>query len=100
MAQNFFNVDDRQGNSYTFCDVIHITGTATTFSVDQSAISVSNSPTAGQTMLSTSELTLGTASLGLKTVTVTSGSASGTYTVVIRHSGSAAGIGSYKYPHT
>lgn len=97
MAQNFQQFDDRQGNAYTVADVIHLTGTASTFSVDQSAISVCHSPTAGQTALNLStELTMAAAGSGVRVVTVASGAASGTYTVVVRHSGSAAGIGSFK----
>jgi hypothetical protein len=97
MAQNFHQTDDRQGNAYTFADVVHVTGTATTFSVDQSVISVTHSPSNGQTQIVlTTNYTLGTASGGLKVVTITSGTASGTYTLIMRSVGSAAGIGSSK----
>ena len=101
MAQNIHQTDDRQGNAYTFMDITHVTGTATTSNqVDQSAVTITHIPVSGQTALTlTTEYSLGSASGGLKTITVASGAASGTYTFCIRHTGSAAGIGSFKTPH-
>jgi hypothetical protein len=107
MAQNFFNVDDRQGNAYTFLDVNHVSGTADTVSVDASAVSVTHSPLAGQTAIITEaspsagvSLATAVANTGLRVLTVASGVVTGTFTIVVRHAGSAAGIGTFKVPHT
>ena len=103
MAQNVFQVDDRRGNAYTLLDVVHVTGTASTFTVDQSAVSAAHSPSNGQTAINiestpSSGVSLATsvALSATRVGTIASGVASGTYTIVVRHVGSAAGIGSYK----
>lgn len=103
-ASSVFQTDDRAGNAYTIATVQHVTGTASTFDVDQSAVSVCHAAAADQSTLATegspsagvsiSALGAATPGSGLRRVTIASGVASGTYVIVVRHQGSAAGIGS------
>ena len=104
-AASIHQTDDRGGNAYSIATVNHNSGTVSTFDVDQSANSVCHSPSAGQANLtteSTPTLTpttgisiLGVAGLfGLKRVSIGDSVALGTYEIVVRHQGSAAGIGS------
>jgi hypothetical protein len=105
-------VDDRFGNHFTIFRVRHTTGGATDWTVDDSAISAAHLADNGQTAM-TSNLTLtdetsGTdptgqgpnatysAGDGKKRVRIASAQASGTYIVAVRHTGSAAGHGSFK----
>lgn len=90
---NVHQTDDRFGNAYTIVRVTHVTGVATTFDVDQSANSAAHLPDIGQTA---GTVTVGAASAGLKTITLDSGDASGSYHIVVKHIGSAAGVGSHK----
>ena len=95
--------DDRGGNAYSIAKVTHVTGTASTFAVDQSAVSVCHSEAAGQTAIisegspsvGVSIAALGTVA-GTRLVTIASGVESGEFVIVVRHQGSAAGIGSAK----
>ncbi len=103
-ATSILQCDDRGGNAYTIATVQHVSGTATTFSVDQSAVSVCDAADAGVTTLVTQtsgpttgirlQAITGAGNFGLKRATIGSSVASGTYTLVVRHAGSAAGIGS------
>lgn len=105
-------VDDRFGEHYSIFRVKHVTGTASDIPVDDSAVSACELPdditaaaglvketstSAGVTIRNLADDTasgLGfnwVAGDGTKQVTIASGAPSGTYTIVVRHLGSAAG---------
>lgn len=103
MADVIAKIDDRRGNAFEVYEVQHVTGTATTFEVDQSASSATHSPVASQSSINASlsidssgGSTEGDSDYGMKTVTIASGAASGTYFIVVLHQGNAAGIASTK----
>ena len=91
---NVIQVDDRAGNAYTIADFVHNFNVAQTFNVEQSVTTVVHVTTAGQTAITPTIATSG--QTGIKVVTIPTASATGTYTLIMRHTGSAAGVGSYK----
>lgn len=97
-GENVISCEDRAGNHFQLFQINHTNGSSTSIvKVDQSAVAVAHVPTSGQTAV-TATLTTesGDAANGVKTATVPSGSATGAYTVCVRHTGSAAGVGSSK----
>lgn len=105
IPQDVTQVDDRAGNHYTIFKVKHVTGTATDVIVDNSVVSAAelNDDLANATGLNKETSASAGISLdddsatdGVKEVTIASGVASGTYIIVVRHVGSAAGMGSSK----
>jgi len=101
-------LDLRNGSVFQVFTVEHTTGTQSDLQVEQSAVSAAELGTlltvgiAGQSVglnketSPSSGVSLGTASGGLKKVQIGSSAASGTYTIVVRFSGSGSGIGSSK----
>lgn len=107
-------VDDRFGDHYSIFEVRHTTGTASDIIVPDSAVSASELPdditvdaglaketstSAGVTIRNQTSGSSGVgftfaAGDGVKQVTIASGAATGTYKIVVRHVGSAAGLGS------
>jgi hypothetical protein len=103
--------DDRYGEHFTIVRVQHITGAASDIPVDDSAVSACELPdditasaglakeTSTSAGVTIRNQTSGASGLGFdwvagdgtKQVTIASGAATGTYTIVIRHLGSAAG---------
>lgn len=110
-------VDDRFGEHYTIHRVKHITGTASDIPVDDSAVSACELPddvtaavglqkeTSTSSGVTIRNLTSGTSGLGFdwvagdgtKQVTIASSAATGTYVIVVRHLGSAAGTRGSSY---
>jgi len=97
------NVDDRFGNHYQIFQVNHTTGNSSEILVDQSAVGAAelNSDlmtSAGLVQEATESAGISMSdddtTDGLKEVVIASGAASGTYNIVVRHIGSAAGLGS------
>lgn len=101
-------LDLRNGSVFQVFTVHHTTGAASTLQVDQSASGAcelpatmtTSSPGAAAGLIKetspSSGISVAAASGGEKAVTVASGVATGTYTIVVRFSGSGAGIGSSK----
>jgi len=101
-------LDLRNGSVFQVFTVHHTTGAQSTLAVDQSAVAAtelgvlmtSGSPgiSAGlaKETTSSSGVALGAASAGVKNVQIGTSAATGTYTIVVRYSGSGSGIGSSK----
>jgi len=110
------DIDTRDGNHYQIFEVQHVTGTASDIVVDDSAVSACELPdditaSAGLAKETTTSagvtirnLTSGASGLGftfaandgVKQVTIASGAATGTYKIIVRHIGNAAGVGGTK----
>ena len=113
---NSTDIDDRAGNHYQIFIVNHTTGAASDIVVDDSAVSACELPpdittsaglakeTSTSAGVTIRNLTSGSSGLGftfaagdgVKQVTIASGVATGTYVIVVRHVGSAAGRGGSK----
>ena len=93
-------LDLRNGSVFQVFTVHHTTGANSTLQVDQSATNAVELATSGTGLIkeasASSGISLATASGGERAVTVASAVATGTYTLVVRFSGSGAGIGSSK----
>lgn len=101
-------LDLRNGSVFQVFTVHHTTGAQSTMAVEQSAVSAcelgvlmtSGSPgiSAGlaKETSSSAGIALGAGSGGLKNVQIGTSAATGTYTIVVRYSGSGSGIGSSK----
>ncbi len=91
---NVVQIDDRAGNHYWICDVPgHITGTVTDVLVPNSVISASqitDGATAGTVTITDDDSGTDT----VQAVTIATSVATGTIKLIIRFSGSAAGMGS------
>lgn len=98
IPQNVVQVDDRAGNHYWIFSVYHTTGTDTTIDVDNSCISASIIGTVATTAgtCTVADSNSSAASYTTKEVTIDTGIATGTVTVIARFSGSAAGSSSSK----
>ena len=107
--QNVIQVDDKGGNAYTIFSVDHIASAAgdeTAFEVDPSVISAKHLEAAGQTVVTITLQAEAAATPGVsgqtqriqwsKTLSFPSESATGNYVIAMRHSGSAASIGSHR----
>ena len=103
--QNVVQVDDKAGNAYTIFSVDHIVEVAASNDIavelDPSVISCIHIPSAGQTAVTVTldaapaEFPASGQSRGwTKTASFPAESATGTYTLVARHAGSAASVGS------
>lgn len=93
--QNVVQVDDRNGSHYWIFTVHHTTGTATDIEVDNSVVSAAEIPVTGTggTVTITAD---DSATDAVREITVDSGEATGTKTIVARFIGSAAGSSSSK----
>jgi hypothetical protein len=97
--QNVQQVDDKAGNAFTIFTVQHTATTAgdeNAVELDASVIDVRHLPSAGQTAVTVTLDASADTTLWTKTASFPSESASGTYTLCARHSGSAASVGGYK----
>jgi hypothetical protein len=102
--QNVVQVDDRGGNAFTIFTINHVQlagGSDINIELDGSVVSAKHLEEAGQTVV-TITVDADPANIPAsgqrqgwsKTVSFPSESATGTYTIVCRHAGSAASIGS------
>jgi hypothetical protein len=90
---NVITVDDRNGNHYWICDVYHVTGTDTEVLVPDSVLSAAQIPDGaanGGSVTIDDDVTTDST----KEVVVASAIATGLVKLIIRFSGSAAGMGS------
>ncbi|KKN92397.1 hypothetical protein LCGC14_0208880 [marine sediment metagenome] len=92
--QNVIQVDDKNGNHFWICDVYHTTGTATDVLVPNSVLAASQIADSGARSGDIQVTTDDSATDSVREVTIASGVATGLIKLVIRFSGSAAGIGS------
>ncbi len=96
IPQNVVQADDRAGNHYWIFSVYHTTGTDTTINVDNSCISASIIGVVATTSGSCTVADTDSSNDYSKEVTIDTGIATGTVTVIARFSGSAAGSSSSK----
>lgn len=101
-------LDLRNGSVFQVFTVNHTTGTQSDLSVDQSAVgacelgvlmtvsSPGQSAGLAKETSPSSGISVGAAASGVKKIQIGSSAASGTYTIVVRYSGSGSGIGSSK----
>ena len=89
---NVVHVDDRNGNHYWICDVWHTTGTDTDIAVPNSVLSAAQIPD-GAANGGSVTIDDDTADQ-VKEVVVAAAIATGLVKLIIRFSGSAAGMGS------
>ncbi len=90
---NVIQVDDKNGNHFWICDVYHTTGTDTDVAVPDSVLSAAQIPDSASNGGSVT-IDDDSDSDNVKEVVVASAIATGLVKLVIRFSGSAAGIGS------
>ena len=94
---NVVHVDDRNGNHYWICDVWHTTGTDTDVLVPNSVLSAAQIPDGaanGGSVTITNDTDSTAQESVQKEVVVASAIATGLVKLIIRFSGSAAGMGS------
>ncbi len=97
--QNVKQVDDLGGNAYSIFQFDHVKlagGSTVAVELDASVIACYHIPSAGQTAVTVTLDATADTTLWTKTASIPSDSASGTYTLVARHAGSAASVGGYK----
>ncbi len=92
--QNVVQVDDRAGNHYWICDVSHTTGTATDILVPNSALSASEIAPTGARSGDIQVTADDDVDDSVREVTIASCESTGLKKLIIRFSGSAAGMGS------
>lgn len=95
IPQNVIQVDDRAGNHYWIFTVHHTTGANTDIEVDNSVVSAAEIPASGTggTVTITAD---DSATDGKREITIDTGEATGTKTIVARFIGSGAGSSSSK----
>ena len=91
-ALNVIQVDDKNGSHYRIFEVAHITGTVSTVDVDDSCIGAAEVPPDGATAVTVTVANTSETDY-TKEVTIASGSATATYTIIARFGGTA-GAGS------
>jgi hypothetical protein len=97
--QNVLQVDDKAGNAYSIFSFEHTKsagGSSVAVELDASVIKCVHIATATQTVVVVTLDTTADTTLWTKTASIPSDSATGTYTLVARHSGTAASVGGFK----
>ncbi len=92
--QNVVHVDDRNGNHYWICDVYHTTGTATDVLVPDNVIGASQIVVDGSRGGDVQVTADDDDADSVREVTLAAGVETGLIKLIIRFSGSAAGMGS------
>ncbi len=93
LAQNVTQVDDRAGNHYWIFTVQHTTGENTLVAVDNSCVGATEIVSSGGSA-ATITVADGTATDGVKEITIDTGTATGTLTIIAQFTGSGSGSGS------
>ena len=99
LPQNVIQVDDKAGNAFTIYTVQHVLtalGDENAVELDASVIAVRHLPAVGQTQVTITLDADPDTTLWTKTASFPSESASGSYTFVARHAGTAASVGGFK----
>jgi hypothetical protein len=91
---NVIQVDDKNGNHYWICDVYHTTGADTDVLVPNSVISAAEIPPGASTAGTVTIENDDSATETVQAVVIDTGESTGLKKLIIRFSGSAAGMGS------
>ena len=93
LAQGVTQVDDRAGNHYWIFTVQHTTGENTLVEVDNSCIGATELRASGDSA-ATVTVADGTTTDGVKEITIDTGTATRTMTIIAQFTGSSSGSGS------